>query len=143
MELDFSSNINLYNVLNKEINRFYRKNKIARPPRDESKHIIFLDELDLVERLNLNFPGTCNTFLGDKSIFTYLTSLRSITMEYPYLPNGSELSSLSDYGKIEDIYIKNTAIEEINLSDFYNLDNLTLVDNNKLTKIQGVERIKK
>ena len=139
--LDFSSKKNLYNNLLKELKRVYKK--MGKPVPERNEGIIYLEELPLIQRLSLNFSGCFSIDINNEPFISHLTDLRKISLCKPYQLTGKELSQIKNKNAITSIEIIGSDLTTLDLSQFPNLESLTLVDNESLREIKGLENIKK
>ena len=139
--LDLKNHKNLYNNLLKELKRVYNKKGEEMPARNDG--IIYLEELSLIQRLDLNFPGYCSMSLNGKSFFSYLTGLKRLTMRQPYLISGDELKSITNKQSLLELEISNSTLQQIDLTEFPNLEDLTITDNESLVSIKGLDSLTK
>ena len=130
---------NLYNNLIKELKRYYTRNKIAEPSRQDG--IIYLEELPLIQRLNLTFNGNISFNLDHKDFMSYLTGLKRITIAPPFKGLEKNIDNIPNKNKITDLHLEGTDFYKIDLSEFTNLKSLTIVNNRNLCEIKGIERI--
>ena len=139
--LDFSSKKNLYNNLLKELKRVYKK--MGKPTPERKEGIIYLEELPLIQRLSLNFNGCFAIDINNEPFISHLTDLRKISLCKPYQLTGKELSQIKNKTAITSIEITGSDLTTLDLSRFPNLESLTLVDNENLREIKGLENLKR
>lgn len=130
---------NLYNNLLKELKRYYAKNKIAEPDRPDG--VIYLEELQYIQRLKLNFAGNLFFNLNGKPFMSFLTGLKRIYVSAPFDLDETEINQIPNKDQITDLSINNSSIYKLDLTGFTNLNDLSLTSNSKLTEIKGLDKI--
>ncbi len=127
----------LHNNLIKEIKRIYAKNKLGNKVDDN----LYLEDLPFIERINLNFPGFLSLQINNQPFISYFTGLKKISFVGPFRPDQSLLDQIPNKEQIKEIEIINTDIDTIDLSAFPNLEYLTIIDNEQLRTIRGLDKL--
>ena len=128
---------NLHNNLIKEIKRIYAKNKLGTKIDDK----IYLEDLPFIQRLNLNFPGYLGLQINNKPFISYLTGLKKISFVGPFKSDQSLLDQIPNKEQLTELEITNSDMSTIDLSAFPNLKTLTIVDNEQLRTIRGLDKL--
>ena len=140
--INFSAHQNIYNTLIKELKRVYKKNNQPMPQRDD--FTIYLEELSLIENLNLDFPSSRSLpYINDKLLLSYFINLKSITFKEPYVISETELNNIPNKNNLKSLTIKGSFFKSIDLTQFPNLEELTIADNLYLEELKGLDTLKK
>ena len=129
---------NLYNNLLKELKRYYAKNKIAEPERPDG--VIYLEELQYIQRLNLNFAGNLFFNLNGQPFMSFLTGLKKIYVSAPFDLDEAVFNQIPNKDQITDLSINKSSIYKLDLTGFTNLNDLSLTSNSRLTEIKGLDK---
>lgn len=132
---------NLNNNLLKELKRYYQKNKLEEPKREDGE--VYLEELQFIQRLELNFSGIVSFAIGDKSFPSYLTGLKRLTIKKPCLVSNDFISDLPNKNQITSLTIDGSDFVNLDLTEFTKLEELVIIRNNNLLNIKGLENLKK